>query len=554
MSEKPKFEWTATRLSDEEGDRKYLDSIIKELNETNRKLGRPEVRIMTKEEARTGVRSEQALAEDRMRAEELDKSRETELAKSRELELEKARALELQRDRDMEKTRGFDVRRIMAEDEAAARERKSDIKIIKQPSEFDPDMQELTVEKTQEIDVIGQGTKPVDEKLAEKVDKIMAMKKEYAEIQEKLAKMKKPEPELEPESELEQPKPLVAVGVDWTKSEDRMARKMAREDLKEELKDAGIIKRIWKGRLFRNLYEDIYMDEYLTGERVNKDGDTLYDIINKQKDEMMDGIVLDVTEEVREKNKEEMDKRLVPMDQETNKKIRSTIEDYARFMYEMGEIRPDMANDPKFVAEVDKKFDRYIFGILERAEDKGKIKGYIESNNYLDVAKEAASRYKEAIRNARSKVEQDAAMAKVMYGFKAYNYESTKRFSNEHRDNIDKIMDKLGKKKIVSAETFSRAVDEVVTEEDELIDNVKKAEELIGGEEGIKIMLDKSPISIESQKRWQKWWGDLSDEGRTYVRDLVKQVNAYPDRYNLKWGNGFRTWLTIVNARDILAA
>ena len=550
MSEKSKFSWEATKPGGEENEN-YIASIVKELNAINRKTGRPEVKLVSTEEARTGLTDEERQAE-------LARGREIELANAKEVEVAMGKEAEIQeaKDRDIEQSRGFDVRRIMAEDEAVkAKEETKEREIVpareivKQASGFDPEMQEITVEKNKrkEIDVIGQGTKPVDEKLAEKVDKIMAMQKEYAEIKAKMAKLKKPEPE--------QPAPLTAVGVDWTKSEDRMARKMAREDLKDELKDASLIKRIWKGKLFRNIYEDIYMDEYLTGERVNKDGDSLYDIIDRQKNEMIDGIVFDVAEEVREENKAEMDKRLVPMDKETNEKIKSTIEDYARFMYEISEIRPDMAKDPKFVAEVDRKFDRHMINILENAENEGKIDGYIESNNYLDVAKEAASRYKEAIRTARSKIEQDGAMAKVMYGFKAYNYESTKKFSDTHKNNIDKIMDKLGNKKTVSAETFSRAVDEVAIEgEDKIVDNIKKAEELIGGEEGIKIMLDKSPISAESQARWKKWWDNLSDEGRDYVKDLVKQVNAYPDRYNLKWGNGFRTWLTIINARDILAA
>ena len=281
MSEKSKFSWEATKPGGEENE-DYFASIIKELNMHNRKLGRPEVRLVDAEEARTGMTKEEREAE-------LAKGREIELARAREVEVAKAEELELQEARDKEQNRGFDARRIMAEDESAkAKEAEKEAEkereivpakeIVKRTSSFDPEMQEITVEKTKrkEIDVIGQGTKPVDEKLAEKVDKIMAMQKEYAEIKAKMAKMKKPEPE--------KPAPLTAVGIDWTKSEDRMARKMARKDLKDELKGASLIKRIWKGKLFRNIYEDIYMDEYLAGERVNKDGNTLYDIIDKQKD------------------------------------------------------------------------------------------------------------------------------------------------------------------------------------------------------------------------------------------------------------------------------
>lgn len=551
MSEKNKFEWDATRANGENSDEGYLASIIAELNEINRQTGQPEVRLVNDEA--------------RARERELTRAGERELVSARESELARARELALQQDRELEQARGLSVREIMAEDEKAREVAKAreNIKIISKPSEFDPDMRELTVARNprREIDVIGQGTEPVDKELAKRVDEIMALKKELEQIDQEISEIKakaEPAETTDPAetAEPENPEPLVAVGVDWTRSEDRLARRLARKDLKEELKGANIIKRIWKGNLFRQYYEDKYMDEYLDGERTTKDGFDLYEIIDDQKQKLVDEIISDVTEDVREKNREEMNRRLVPLDEETNAKIKSTIEDYARFMYELSEIRPDMANDPEFVEEVDDKFNRYTANLLEDAENAGKIDGFIEHNNYLNVAKEAANRYQEAAKNAKNKVEQDAAMAKVMVGFKAYNYESIKRFSEGRRRNIDRIMDRIGSRRIVSAETFSNAANAAAIDEQEaeIIDNIKSGEELIGGEEGIKIMLDQSPISVESQKRWQKWWDSLTDEGRDYVGKIIKQVNAYPDRYNLKWGNGFRTWLTIKNAHKILAA
>ena len=181
-----------------------------------------------------------------------------------------------------------------------------------------------------------------------------------------------------------------------------------------------------------------------------------------------------------------------------------------------------------------------------------------DANNYLDIAKTVAMRYMNIAKNAKSKVEQETAMARVMAGFQAYDVESEKAFTVAKKANITKILDFIEKNKIsvMDAADFSEAVDDLTldTSEETLVDNIKSSEELIGGEEGIKIMLDESPISVESQKRWNEWWDGLSDEGREYVGKLVEQVNRYPDRYNLKWGNGFRTWLIIKNASKILAA
>lgn len=563
MSEKTNFEWSATKAGGERDTESLKESILRELRENNRKLG-------LSEDDRTTRRP---TLEDTAREGELDLARKTELT------------------RESHQSRGFDVRKVVAKQMAAEKNDKEkkaekteepEYIIVKKPYAYDSDMRELTIEKPKrkEIDVIGFNNKPASKEATKRYslselskkhsaiqDEIAKIDKELAEIEaskaEEAAAEEPEEPELEEteeepeEEEPQNPDSLIAVGVDWTKSEDRLAKKLARKDLKAELKKANIIKKIWKGRLFREYYEEKYMDEYLSGERTNKNGDSLYDIIDNQKQELMEDIVFDITDEVREINREEWDKKLVPVDKETNEKIKSTIEDYARFMFEAGEIRPDWINDPEVVKEIDDRFDRYMIRILEKAEDEGKINGYIESNNYLDVAKEAANRYKEAVRNARSKVEQDAAMAKVMLGFQAYNYESRKAFSDERKNNLDKVLDKIGTKKIghfIPAETFSNAIDmaSMDEEEAEIVDDIKNAEELIGGEEGIKIMLDKSPISTESVARWHKWWDSLSDDGREYVKAIVKQVNTYPNRYQLKWGNGFRAWLTLVTARDVL--
>jgi len=521
MSEKPRFEWTNVNVENREGE-SLKDGLMRE--------------------------AELNIARDA----ELQKARENMLEEAREADLEKARATEVQkimaeeaaRDRELEKATDLEKAQEIEKNRGLEPAQK-----IETASPYDSEMTEITFEKPKrvEIDVIGQGTKVKDEKLAKVVE-------EYLADQKRLEELKKQKAELD---KIERQNVLVAVGVDWTKSEDKLAKKLAREDLKEELEDASIIKKIWKGKLFREYYEEKYINEYLDGDRTDKNGRSLYDIIEHQKDELLDKVAYDVTEDVREYNREELDKNITPMDKETNEKIKSTIEDYARFMHDVKELRPEMLEDPDFVKEVDERFDKYMFRILENAEDEGKVDGFIQSNNYLDVAKEAAKRYEDALKSAKDKVEQDAAMAKVMVGFQAYNYKTRLNFSEEHTNALDKILSHLGPEKIgkvVSFETFSNAVDAAMRppEEKKIIEDIKSGEDLIGGEEGIKILLDESPISVESQVRWRSWWDGLTDEGRAYVGKLVKEVNSYPDRYNLKWGNGIRTWLTIVNARTIL--
>lgn len=547
MSEKINSNWDAVKPGGEENNQEYLASIVKEINEINRKTGQPEVRLMSAEEARTGIREE-----------ELAKGREETLDRSREIQLATDRALDLENSKEMEQTRGLDVRRIMAEEaakqeEATKKEREvvPAPRVIRQVSEFDPEMEELTIAKEprKEIDVIGQGTEPVDQELAKKVEEIMALKKELEEVDQEIASIKNKEPE-------EAPEPLVAMNVDWSKSEERLAKNLAEKELNKELKEAGLIKKIWKGRLFRQTYIDLYTEEFLDGERTDKNGKTIAEAIEEQKQNLIDDFRNDAVEEMREidhkrwaeegfrgKNGE----KLTPVDKETNAKIKSTIEDYAKFMLDISEIRPDVVNDPDFIKEVDRKFNRYMDEMVEG-----------DANNYLDIAKTVAMRYMNIAKNAKSKVEQETAMARVMAGFQAYDVKSEKAFTVAKKANITKILDFIEKNKIsvMDAADFSEAVDDLTldTSEETLVDNIKSSEELIGGEEGIKIMLDESPISVESQKRWNEWWDGLSDEGREYVGKLVEQVNRYPDRYNLKWGNGFRTWLIIKNASKILAA
>ncbi len=482
-------------------------------------------------------------------------------------------------------------------------------------SPYDQDMNEITIEepsKRQELDLIDISRPTVESERAKKIaalvarrhaieQKLAANNQEIVKCQQKEVKFQqlepkptkiedltesepKPEPEpIEPESiepepaesaepesteseptepepaefeletESENPNPLMAVGVDWSRSEKRLARKSAREALNHELSTAGLIKKIWKGNLFRNHFERKYTNQYLNGTRTFDDGKTIADAIDEAKQQLVEETV----NEISQVDRENWDKKLIPVEKETSDKIRTTIEDYARFMVEFAEIRPEEAKDPEIVKQIDKKFNNYMDRIIKKATKEGKIKGDIGGNNYLNVAKEAANRYKEAAQNAANAVEQEAAMARVMAGFKVYNAKYSEEFTTRQRTNADKIIDYIGSDEIgnvISADALSEAIDTInrTPEESGIIDSINSNKELLGGDEGIEIMLDKSPLTPQSRQRWSEWWNSLSDEGRDFAINVVKQVNACPDRYKFKWGNGVRAWLTVTNAGEFL--
>ena len=223
MSEKPKFnKWDAYNPDNDE---EYIASVLEDLNKINRKIGRPEVKLVGKEEARTGLPPEEIVEEpvEEQLSEDLDRDREMELAADR------ARELDLDRERELEQARGFDVRKIMAEEAAAKELSRSRIN--------DPDMHEIIMEDIpkREINIIGGQIKSNATKERERVeseeDEIAALQEKLAAIDEELADLENPV------TMPENPNPLRAVGVDWSESEEKLAENLAKKDLKKELKE-----------------------------------------------------------------------------------------------------------------------------------------------------------------------------------------------------------------------------------------------------------------------------------------------------------------------------
>ena len=532
---------------------------------------------------------------------EVDSTMEPEFTPEEAFEVDQAREIEIAEamDREAEQARAFEVQKIMAE-EATAREMEKARSPIN-----DPDMREITLRdleetekaedlgSTRELNIIGGAIRSRES--ADSKAEAIALAKEFDELQKEKAELRKileseasepggtgpngPKPnptapngakpkaaeseELEPEDGIE---PLFAASVDWSKSEEKLAKKLAKKDLKRELKGASLIKKIWKGKLFRDYYKEKYTDEYLNGVRTDKNGKTIAEAIEEQKQEL----VADFVREARQADREDWNKngfrtksgdKLIPVEKETSDKIRSTIEDYARFMVEFSEIRPKEARDPQFIKEVDRRFNNYMNQILDKAIKEGKINSDVRANNYLEVAKEAAIRYQGAAENANNKVEQDAAMARVMAGFQVYNIVSTKAFTTKHQSYIDKILDEVDSDKVdqccVPDDALSKAIDEmndipVGTAEDsyeswdsEIKSEIASKKDIIG-DEGVSIMIDPTPYSVCSKERYSKWWNALSDDGKQTVRELVKEISSSKYASDAaKWGNGFRIWLII---------
>lgn len=333
--------------------------------------------------------------------------------------------------------------------------------------------------------------------------------------------------------EEENPDRLIAVGIDWEENKEKMAETLAKADLEAETKKAGIIKKLWKGKIFRKFYEAKYTDEYLEGDRTDKNGRDLDFIINKQKQDIMNGLVYDAANEMRRDEREAMTgEKIVPADDETNDKIKQLIEDYAYSMFQFGEATPDYAKTSDFQKSMDIRFKHDVKHII-RGQN-------IDAANYLGVAKKAAERYKDIVKNIENQATHEEAMAKVMAGFRVYHVELKDSLSLEHKDNLQKIVEKLEKgDRDFDIPNLKEAVEEAERTPDgnEMVDKLKDLKDMLGGDEGLKIMLDKSPYNKENVARWQTWWDNLDSVGKETARDAAKEMYYSPNYADLDLGN-----------------
>ncbi|MDO4612305.1 MAG: hypothetical protein Q4B29_02515 [Candidatus Saccharibacteria bacterium] len=248
---------------------------------------------------------------------------------------------------------------------------------------------------------------------------------EKEELEEEKRQREARKKQLEKElAELED-KPLVAINADFTHDKKELAHDLAEQDLNAEVAEAkgvkGIVKRLWKGTLFKKYFEKKYEKEYLAGDR-ERDGKTVHELIEEQSESAMKRFVLGATEDMRFIHSK-AGETLEEADAETGEKVKAAIEKFATAKIPEGKTLEDLKL--QFMEELGRS--------EAEAKDDGKNIDPKLINNYLEVAIQA-----------RQRAEHGIAIEKVMEGFKVYNAEARDGLRTEaHRDNIDKIVNKI---------------------------------------------------------------------------------------------------------------
>ncbi len=246
---------------------------------------------------------------------------------------------------------------------------------------------------------------------------------------------------------------LVAINADFSYDKKALAHDLAERELNAELSNQKGFKRfirsIWKGNIARKYYEAKYAREFEEGKRTtNIDGEevNLDDIIENRKDAAIERFILGITEEygdqfIHRKAGEDYEE-----DEKTTELIRPIIEDYAKELLEEGTDLESLKNDK----EARRIFNNRLKTLIAERRDGGEAINEILANNYFEVAIQAAemARHTDGIE-------------RVMNGFKVYNAKVRDGIRTEaHRNNIDRIVDKLDSKfgRFIPAEVLAAAV------------------------------------------------------------------------------------------------
>ena len=268
----------------------------------------------------------------------------------------------------------------------------------------------------------------IDEKRKELYEILGDKEAERAAIDEKRKELY----EILSNKEAEMTGPLAAINADFTVDKNTLARDYAERELNEEVSHSNFIKKIWKGSLFRKYYQKKYETEMLSGDRkVSHNGEktTIDDIIEQRSNSAIKRFVKGVTEEygkgfIHTKAGEE----LTEADTRTISAVKEAIEWYAS--------APEDSSNEELKAQFEERIGRF----LAESRDDNKPVNEKLINNYFEVAEEA-----------RKRVNHGIALERVMEGFKVYNADVRNSIRSEvHRDNIDKIINKLEESRVGS--------------------------------------------------------------------------------------------------------
>lgn len=228
--------------------------------------------------------------------------------------------------------------------------------------------------------------------------------------------------------------PLVAVNADFTHDKKELAHDFAEQALNAENAKSNLIKRIWKGNLFKKYYEKKYEREIMEGKRdVDVDGKkmSLEQVIKNRSDSAIERFTLAATDEYgREYIHDKAGEDMTEADKRTTEVVKSAVEKFAKARI------PEDGDMDKLIRD----FDNDIRELIAEGKDNGAPVNEAMINNYLDIAKQA-----------RMRAEHGIAMERVMDGFKVVNAEVRNNVRTEaHRDSIDKATNWLESTKVGS--------------------------------------------------------------------------------------------------------
>ena len=249
----------------------------------------------------------------------------------------------------------------------------------------------------------------------------------------------------------ESARPLTVINADFTHDKRELAFDLAEGDLNAEVAKAGLIKKLWKGTLFKKYYHRKYANEYLSAER-KSDGKTIDELVQSRSGDAIERFILGATEDMRfiheRIGKKQKDgtydgEKLVEADAETTAAVKTAIEKFAKAYSEA-------LDGKKSTADLEREFKNEISRIKHEAA-KGRLQDGLTIDNYLDVAINAGRRFNH-----------ERSMERVMEGFKVYNAEVRDSIRTKaHRDNIDKITNAIESSAIgqfIPAEIIAGAV------------------------------------------------------------------------------------------------
>lgn len=361
------------------------------------------------------------------------------------------------------------------------------------------------------------------------------------------------------DQELKAVMPLIAVSAEAKFDRRDIAETLAEKTLDADLAKSNLIAKIWKGKLFRKQNLAKYKQEFLDGREIDVNGKASnIDDIAEDYSHTTERFVIDsvkdmhkIQEQIYRKGGMPTHGEFIPADQETNDQIRLVIEIYAR----------EKTNSRMNVADLNQKFSRAIDKIIAEAIKDGRMQEGDKFNNYLDVAKVAADRYKEVAIAARTSAEQQAAMESVMDGFQVYLADSRSNLGRKiSPESLTEIAESLEKRKVnLAGRRVTDSVATAVTPKNQIrrmpdaaaIEDIRtKTSNWIvsdmmknDGKIGAAAKFFTRPANIPSDPgQYRKWWDNAPEEARhaaIWAAERIKGMTTQPTT-----GSEFIGWLT----------